>query len=73
MNRPIAIVDICCGYGLHSHYLHEHLAIRGVQIEKIVGVDISKQLVDEGRKKYKDDFKLSFKVANIEASFNDVA
>jgi hypothetical protein len=44
--RPLVIGDICCGYSLTTLVLREKLLNSGVEIHKIVGYDISSELIE---------------------------
>jgi hypothetical protein len=39
------IADVCCGYGLPTFALREKLLSCGVAIEKIIGYDVSQELI----------------------------
>lgn len=70
---PLCILDLCCGYGLTTLTLRDRLIKNGVEIEKIVGYDVSEDMIsfDQGKNQYYP--QVDFRKKNIEAELDDVA
>lgn len=65
--HPIAIVDLCCGYGKPTFDLFNNLLERDVDIEKVIGYDISEDMIKSAQEEYKElSPKLNFKQQDVE-------
>ena len=59
-NKPIKIVDLCCGHGKPTHDLLTALNKAGVNILQIVGYDVSPAQIEQAKSNYKNETKLTF-------------
>jgi SAM-dependent methyltransferase len=50
--RPIKILDLCCGDGGSTVYLFSELLKRKIKVEKLVGTDISQAQIDVANRAY---------------------
>lgn len=66
INKPIKIVDLCCGHGKPTYDLLNALNKDGVNIEKITGYDISSTQIEQAQINYANNSKINFAVQNIE-------
>lgn len=68
--KPLAIVDIACGYGLPTLTIRELLANNGVEVSKIVGYDVSGDMIHFAQ--VNNTFpNVEFRRANVESEFKD--
>lgn len=65
-NKPIRIVDLCCGHGKPTYDLLRILNESGVNVAQINGYDISPAQIEQARNNYSNESKLVFSVQNIE-------
>jgi SAM-dependent methyltransferase len=70
--KPVSIVDICCGYGMQIITLREKLTKNGVEIAKIVGYDISKDMIQLAQERNTYWPEVDFERKNIETDFCSV-
>jgi len=62
----LKILDLCCGHGKPTYDLLTQLLASGIQVEKIVGLDISEAQISKAKSDYGDIDKLEFAVQDIE-------
>ncbi|MGE3919768.1 MAG: class I SAM-dependent methyltransferase [Gammaproteobacteria bacterium] len=71
--KPIKLLDLCCGDGGITHALLIKLQEAGIQVEKIVGYDISTEQIKVATEKHSSaEPRLEFKLQNI-ATMTDQA
>lgn len=71
--QPVAILDICCGYAYATMSLREKLINNSVEIARIVGYDISDDMINFAKSQSSLYPEVEFRKKNIEKDFNDVA
>ena len=64
-DKPIKIVDLCCGHGKPTYELLTLLNKNGVNVEQITGYDISPSQIEQAQINYANDSRLKFVVQNI--------
>lgn len=64
--HPLSIVDLCCGYGKPTFELYQSLVAKNVEIDKMIGYDISAVMISQAKDEYKEYQKLEFKEKNVE-------
>ena len=69
---PIPIVDICCGYGRPTFALREILANCGVKVERIVGYDVSEDMIRSANLNNTIKPQVHFERKNIETEYKNV-
>jgi ubiquinone/menaquinone biosynthesis C-methylase UbiE len=72
VKRPLSILDFCCGEGEPTFDLFKQLEANKVEIEKIVGYDISEETLGVAKKKNSGSPKLQFIKKNLETEFLEV-
>lgn len=72
VNKPLSIVDFCCGSGEPTIELFSQLLQNKVEIESMIGYDILDVALDEARQASHEGTKLRFQKKNLEEEFNDV-
>ncbi len=71
--HPVSILDLCCGYGLATLSLRERLIKNGVEIFKIIGYDISEDMITFAQANSTLFSEVEFYKKNVETQFDDVA
>lgn len=71
LKRPLVICDFCCGCGDTTSELLQQIEAQGVQVQQMIGYDISDEFLTMS-KKYATD-KLTFQKCNLEKDFNEEA
>lgn len=65
-NYSIKILDLCCGHGKPTYDLLIKLNDKGINVEKIVGYDISESQIETAIKNHGHEDKISFFVKDAE-------
>ena len=65
-NGSIKILDLCCGHGKPTYDLLIKLDDKGVNVEKIIGYDISESQIETATKNHGHEDRISFFVRNAE-------
>ena len=62
--KPMKIAEFCCGHGKTTVDFYSSITKSGVPIEKMVGFDVSKKLINYAENHYKNDI-ISFQAINL--------
>ena len=63
------MADFCCGYGNITLEIVEELEAKGVEIEKMVGYDLSEEILEVARKEVTSS-KITFVQKNHETEYD---
>ena len=68
----MAILDLCCGYGKPTLDLRDKLISNGVEISKLIGYDVSADMIRTAQSKNEHFPQVQFHRKNAESEFDDV-
>lgn len=66
MKRPLKILDLCCGHGVPTFNLYQTLIKEKVEVDKVIGYDLSADQIGIAKETYSAEAKLHFEQKDIE-------